>query len=481
MYLRNWMNRWHAYALICVIVMIGSVTYMWVNPLEGGQASEPKYVINQVRIELSDIMQYLEQHHEEISTDPYIQKTLQMKIEDRGVNLIYSQLDGKVTFTVPLNQSIQHIDVRTSLHYDLYTSRVDKDMFKIAFPVIDEESQVQVGNAIFTMPESMVLDEQSHSMSWIPFVIIILCGIILINLLFILLRKINDQAIKPIYQLKNYSEAILKGNYEPQFTYGRMDEVGEVYAMFDQMRIEIMSLNIQRAEQDTAQKELISNISHDIKTPLTTIKAYIEAIYAGVCPDIPSIMEYMEVMQTNANQMTRLIEDLLVHALSELGQISVTLKEQYSRDILLSILKPIGHYVRTTGVVFIEPEREDIPNVLIHVDATRLEQVISNLIANALKHTSAGDTIRIQIELQQEQLTFTISDTGEGILPQDMPFIFERYFQGKVSSYQSIHRNEGAGLGLSICKHIIEAHNGTISFTSVKGQGTEFFCAIPLC
>ncbi|WP_438349707.1 sensor histidine kinase [Paenibacillus sp. FA6] len=475
------MNRWQSYALICVIVIIGCTTYTWVNPLGSDQASESKFVINQVRVQLSDIMQYLEQHHKDISTDPYMQKTMRAMIEDRGVNLIYSLLDGNVAFTVPLEQSIQHIDVRTSLHYDLYTSRVDKDMFKITFPVIDEVSQVQVGNAIFTMPESMVLNEQSHSMSWIPFVIIILCGIFLIILLFILLRKIKNHAIKPIYQLKNYSEAILKGNYEPQFTYGRMDEVGEVYAMFDQMRIEIMSLNIQRAEQDTAQKELISNISHDIKTPLTTIKAYIEAIHAGVCPDIPSIMEYMEVMQTNANQMTRLIEDLLVHALSELGQISVTLTEQYSRDILLNILKPIGHYVRTTGVVFTEPKQEDVPNVLIHVDATRLEQVISNLIANALKHTSAGDTIRIHIELQPEQLTFTISDTGEGILPQEMPFIFERYFQGRVSSYQSIHRNEGAGLGLSICKHIIEAHKGTISFKSVKGQGTEFFCAIPLC
>lgn len=188
-----------------------------------------------------------------------------------------------------------------------------------------------------------------------------------------------------------------------------------------------------------------------------------------------AVMEYVEVMHNNTDTMTRLTEDLLQHALKELGQISVTLTEQYSRDMLLRILQPIGHYVRTTGVTFIEPP--DIPNVLIQVDANRLEQVISNLIANALKHTSAGDSIRVNIELTLGQLKITIADTGKGIIPQDMPFVFDRYFKGKLNSNP---KNEGSGLGLSICKHIIEAHHGSISFKSVQGQGTVFHCLIPL-
>jgi signal transduction histidine kinase len=245
------------------------------------------------------------------------------------------------------------------------------------------------------------------------------------------------------------------------------------------MRLEIMHLSLQRMKQEKAQKELISNISHDLRTPLTAVKAYIDAIRDGVCPDMETIMEYVEVMQTNTNKMAGLVEDLLIHALRDLGEISVNPREQYSKNVLLPILKPIGHYVRTTGITF--RESSDIPNVLINVDATRLEQVISNLVSNALKHTLPGDTISIIIELESEQLKITISDTGEGILPQDMPFIFERYFRRHMDAGHTEFLQEGTGLGLSICKTIIEAHGGSISFKSKRGEGTVFYVTLPLC
>jgi signal transduction histidine kinase len=216
-----------------------------------------------------------------------------------------------------------------------------------------------------------------------------------------------------------------------------------------------------------------------LKTPLTIVKAYIEAIREGVCSDLPAVMAYMEIMQAQANKMAMLVEDLLVHALRDLDQISVHPVEHYSKEIFESILRPMGPYIRTAGVEFTEPS--EIPNVLIRIDPVRIEQLLSNLIANALKHTSAGDTIRVAIVQEQHQLTVTVSDTGEGILPQDMPFIFERYFQGHAPSQFEKRFNEGSGLGLSICKHIIEAHHGTISFKSAKHQGTEFYFTLPIC
>jgi signal transduction histidine kinase len=300
--------------------------------------------------------------------------------------------------------------------------------------------------------------------------------LVLCWLVFIIRKKISNDVIHPIQHLKNHSEAILKGDYQQQVTYKVMDEIGEMYAMFEQMRLDIIHHSGRRDQQEHAQKELISNISHELKTPLTTVKAYLEAIREGVCSDMSSVMEYVEVMHNNTEKMTRLTEDLLLHALKELGQISVTLTEQYSRDILSDILEPIGHYVTRTGVTFIQPEQ--IPNVLVSADAQRLEQVISNLITNALKHTSPGDSISVTIEVDQRHLNIAIADTGTGILAKDMPFVFDRYFQG--NSNAAIH-HVGSGLGLSICKHIIEAHHGSITFKSVHGQGTTFHCMIPLC
>ncbi|OPA74214.1 hypothetical protein BVG16_24085 [Paenibacillus selenitireducens] len=477
MYVSSWLKKWISAIGICLVIVIGCGAYMLWSGKEAQVYTND--VMNQVRIQVNDMLLFLEENHRAMASDASMRETLRKMSENKGVSLLFSELDGKVIFHSSPKKSIQTIDVKTSLHYDVYRSSLDHDFFKMAFPVISQETQAQIGNAIFTVPAARVIHEQSHDIPFFPFVLMILCVLMFLLLLWLLRNKINKDTIRPIHKLKDYSEAILKGDYEHKAEYGRMDEIGEVYAMFDQMRLEIMHLSKRRDEQDKAQKELISNLSHELKTPLTTVQAYLEAIRAGICPDMNSVMEYVQVMQTNTHKMTVLVDDLLLHALRELEQISVCLTEQYSKDILSQMIMPIGHSVRTAGITFIAPAV--IPNVLINVDANRLEQVISNLIANALKHTSPGDSIRIGMEQELDQLTVTIADTGKGILPQDMPFIFERYFKGQVNNHSGKQQNGGSGLGLSICKYIIEAHEGSISFKSIPGRGTTFYFSIPLC
>lgn len=478
MYLSSWMRRWFAAVFICAFIVIGCGAYLLLDNNRGKKEADPKYVINQVRLKVSGIMSYLEMHHGEIQYDPAIRDNLQEMSNNSGVEILVAGLDGKVAFTSSTNESLPIIDLKNALHYDLYTARVEKNTIEIAFPIIDEAAQAQIGNVIFTMPITTVTYMKEQNTPIFPYIMIAFSLVMLILLFLGLRKKITNDTVEPIKALKNYSEAILKGDYQQTAEYGRMDEIGEVYAMFDQMRMEIMDLSLRRDEQEKSQKELITNISHDIKTPLTIITAYMDAIRDGLCPDMDSVKEYVEVMKTNTDKMTRLVEDLLLHALKELGQISVNLTEQYSRSIFLSIIKPIAHHVRTTGITFIEPQQ--IPNVLIHVDSNRLEQVVSNLISNALKHTVAGDSISMGIELERRDLKVTISDNGAGILPQDMPFIFERYFKGQTNQSSESSNHKGTGLGLSICKYIIEAHNGSISFKSIKGEGTVFYFTIPL-
>ncbi|HEY4391180.1 MAG TPA: HAMP domain-containing sensor histidine kinase [Paenibacillus sp.] len=475
MYLQDWIRRWMIAILAGLLIIAAcSVGLLW-NEHVRGQSDDTRYVINRVRIQVSGIMQYLEQHGQEVPSSAEVRDKLLAMSQESRVSFIYTGIDGQVLFNTSSDEALRQVDLRTELHYDLYQARTDQARYRIAFPVVDGATQAQVGNAVFTLQAEDVFVPKSNGVLNLLLAIIAAIVVILCIFLLLLRRKIRHDVLIPVRQLKDYSEAILKGNYEPKTTYDQMDELGEVHTMFEQMRMEIQHLSRLRGEQEQAQKEWISNISHDLKTPLATLKAYIEAMREGVCPDMDTVMEYAEVMYNNTEKMTRLTEDLLLHALKELGQISVTLKERYSKELLQSILQPIAHYVRTTGVHFTEPL--DIPDVLIHVDGHRLEQVISNLITNALKHTAPGDTISVSTELEQGQFKITIADTGRGILPQDMPFVFERYFQGKADKDS---RTEGSGLGLSICKHIIEAHHGTISFRSVQGQGTTFYCTIPL-
>lgn len=478
MYLSQWMRRWLAAALICIVIIAGSGILLLADAFRSKAEPLPAYVINQARIQVSGMMRYLEQYSEELEHASDRQEVLLAMSEMSGASLIVAGADGRVLFHTQ-RSSIETIDVRTAVHYDIYASQSNKEVYQIAFPIVAERSGIQVGNAIFELPVASVRNGSASTHPTAPYAALLLSTGALLVLLYLLHRKITYAALQPIGQLKDYSEAILKGDYEQKAEHGSMDEIGELYAMFDQMRLELMKLNLTRTQQEQAQKELISSISHDIRTPLTTVKAYIEAIRAGVCTSMEAVMDYMEVMQLNADQMARLMDDLLLHALRELGQISVHPIEQYSKPIFHSMIAPLGHYIRTTGVTFIEPS--SIPNVLIKADSTRLEQVVANLVSNALKHTTAGDSIQISIEQDSKQLIVTIADTGQGILPQDMPFVFERYFRGHADESAAAPGSEGTGLGLSICKSIIEAHQGTISFTSQKGQGTVFYFTIPLC
>lgn len=127
--------------------------------------------------------------------------------------------------------------------------------------------------------------------------------------------------IQPIRKLKNSTEEIVKGNYEQPTEYKKNDELGELYAVFEQKRMEIMGLSKQRDEQEWNQKQLVSSTSYDIKTPPTTLRAYLDAFYEGVCPDQESMMEYIIIMRNHTERMSRLVDDLFMHSLKALDHI----------------------------------------------------------------------------------------------------------------------------------------------------------------
>lgn len=480
MYVKDWLRKWLFAVIVCLLLMLGCVSYIFFKSLDSESESRIPYAINQTRLQVNDLLLYIEQHFKNLNQDFHLQNSLQTMSRDQEIGVVVVQLDGRVIFNSTNVDSPSYIHIKNDLHYDLSTSKMDPEIYKVAFPIIDEKTQQQIGNAIFTLNEDMVLPEKADtSNNYLIMIVISLLAIILIILFCIIVNKSKKDVLLPISKLKKSTEEILKGNYGKKNDFVKNDEIGELYAVFEQMRIEIMNLNKQRLEQDQNQKKLISSISHDIKTPLTTVKAYLDAIAEGICPDMDSLMAYIHVMQTNTEKMTRLIDDLLIHSLKELGQISITLKEQYSKKVLTNIILPISHYVQSTGIHFIAPTT--IPNVLIQVDEHRLEQVIANLITNSLKHTFYGDSITIAITVEQQTLKIIVSDTGNGMLPQDMPFIFERYFRGTHPTEETIIKNEGTGLGLSICKHIMEAHNGSISFKSKQNEGTTFTLLLPIC
>ncbi|MEX3744245.1 sensor histidine kinase [Lysinibacillus xylanilyticus] len=478
MYIKNWMKNWFWSILICVLLLFICFLILFSTNSNRNEKPQNDYVINQIRLEVNDLLLYIEDHFTSLEKSSNLRSSLQEMSKSKELEITVVQLDGKVIFNSIEGDVTQFINLEEDLHYDLFMSQQQPGKIKIAFPIISETDE-QIGNAIFTINQDvLLLVKKSSPVNTILLLISgVLCFLIIGLALYIVL-KAKKEILLPLDHLKKSTEEIVKGNYEQKTVNPRVDEIGELYAVFDQMRLEIKNLTIQRDEQEQNQKKLISSISHEVRTPLTTIKAYLDAISEGICPDMDSLMSYIQIMQTNTEKMSRLIDDLFIHTLKELGHIPVNLTEQYSKDVFTNILHPIRHYVQTTGIHFIETE--SIPNVLIQVDKHRLEQVLSNLITNALKHTTKGDSITISIHIENQLLNINVIDNGNGMLPQDMPFIFERYFRGIQATGETAVKNEGAGLGLSICKHIMEAHNGSISFKSKQNEGTTFTLTLPI-
>ncbi|REK76117.1 sensor histidine kinase [Paenibacillus paeoniae] len=472
--MNQWTTKWLAASLLCLL-LLGAMIFSMLSGNKQSLNREQDALAQAARVKVNEILLYLERHTHELASGNH-DESLRKLGQSKEVEVLVLALDGTVWFDSS-GKARSSYNPRILLQYDRLLSHETSDRYTMAYPIVGERENSQIGNAIFTMSRHS-LTSAIPAPSWlagIPPVVIVLA---LAGLLILIAWKTRNHLMKPLLRLREHSEQILKGNYGQRAEHDRLDEIGELYAVFDQMRAEIKHLNTKRMEQDRSRKELITNISHDLKTPLATVKAYIEAIQAGVCPDIESIMSYIEVMKTNTDKMSRLTEDLLLHALQDLGQISVHRTEQYSRVLLEDIIKPMAHYARSIGITFQEPDT--IPDVLIAADPQRLEQVVGNLVMNALKHTTSSDAIMINIEHTSDDLIVTITDTGEGISPADMPFVFERYYQGQSNGVVSVHPTQGSGLGLSICKHIVEAHNGTISFRSVKGEGTRFTFTIPV-
>lgn len=436
--------------------------------------------MNEIRLAANPLLLFLEQNNG-IIEDADIQQTLREMADNQGLGLVYAGLDGAILFSTYDYDRGDRIDLRHSLHYDWHEARREGGRYRIAFPILDDTTGTLVASAIFDVPERMVAGEPS-TIGLAPLALLclsLLLSVLLIVLLLAMRGNFKSRVIAPVNTLKERAENMLRGNYEPGAEYARKDELGDLNAIFDQIRLELAEQRSRRTKQDKAQKELITNISHEIRTPITTVKAYMEAILEGVCTDQETMMEYVGIMRNHTDNMSRQVEDLFIHAMQELGQISVEPKERYSKDAFPPMLESVGHYVRTQGISYVETL--DMPNVLLPIDAVRIEQVITNLVTNALKHTAPGDIITVSAELEDDSLKFTVADTGRGIRPQDMPFLFERYYRGGSAAADPVLANEGNGLGLSICKHIVEAHGGTISLKSREGSGTEFFFTLPLC
>ena len=251
------------------------------------------------------------------------------------------------------------------------------------------------------------------------------------------------------------------GDYGVRLTKTRSDlaPIQELARGFDTMAA--------RLEADDEQRRtLLADVSHELRTPLAVITGNLEAILDGVYPADPA---HLTPILDETRVMARLIDDLRTVALSEAGTLALH-PEPTDPDVLIGeVLHVFTPGATAAGVTLALESTGDLP--ILDIDPVRIREVLSNLVANALRHTPNGGTITVGSTARETTVILTVRDTGPGIDPELLPHVFDRFVKGAGS--------RGSGLGLAIARGLVEAHGGTISVDSAVGGGTTFRVELP--
>lgn len=248
----------------------------------------------------------------------------------------------------------------------------------------------------------------------------------------------------------------------------RLDLDGDVYAIayfYEMTRIERL---------EAVRQEFLSNISHELRTPLTSILAFVETLEDGGIDDADNNRRFLSVIRRNATRMHNLIDDISELSLIESGKVSVEKRPVKLFDLVSEVFSSLGSKAADRDITVINAV---VPGMTVDADTVRLEQILVNLIDNAIKFDRLGGCVTVGHERVKGADIITVSDRGEGILPEHLDRIFERFYRVDRARSREIG---GTGLGLSIVKHLAKLHGGSVTVTSVLNEGTTFRVELPI-
>jgi two-component system phosphate regulon sensor histidine kinase PhoR len=227
---------------------------------------------------------------------------------------------------------------------------------------------------------------------------------------------------------------------------------------------------------ETIKKDFVANVSHELRTPLASIKGYSETILDGGIEDLETHKEFLGIIDRNATRMSRIIDDLLILSRLESQEMSIVSTCVDLTELLYSTKKSFEKQAKDKGIDITAGIDRDLPK--IWGDRDRLEQVVVNLLDNAIKYTPSGGVVTLKAKSSGEGVLVDVVDTGIGIPEADIPRIFERFYRVDKARSRELG---GTGLGLAIVKHIVQAHNGTMRVKSTPGKGSTFSFSVFGC
>ena len=318
---------------------------------------------------------------------------------------------------------------------------------------------------------SLFLVTRVNSVVSRSFLIYLFSAIIFILVLtsIVLTQWVYKGFFEPINRLNVAMQQIAEGNFEYSLTSEDTNEIGELYRNYEDMRLRLKESTEEKIQNERQNRELVSNISHDLKTPITAIKGYVEGIMDGVA-DTPEKMDrYIKTIYTKANDMNRLINELTYYSGIDSNRIPYNFHRINLADFFQDCVEDVGLDLESKNIELNYSNLVD-PSTRIIADPEQLKKVIDNIVGNSIKYMDKPKgVINIRILDEVDSVRVEIEDNGKGISTKDLGKIFERFYRTDASRNSS---TGGSGIGLSIVKKIIEDHGGYIWATSKDGEGT---------
>jgi signal transduction histidine kinase len=343
------------------------------------------------------------------------------------------------------------------------TSILNVDVQKYGVPIIVDGAvvgTVVAGSAIgfLTDNQSRFLREVNRILLWIAFLSIV--AVLLVGI------TQSQSIIQPIQKLNQATRQIAKGDYATRIKINRNDEFGEMAQAFNDMAQELEN-------QQALRNRSMADIAHELRTPLSILQIDLESMEDGLM-EVTS--ENMRVLQNEVSHLRNLVEDLRILSRADAGEISIEHTKIELGSLIRDVIERQMQSARDKGVrLAFDLENEEI---FVKGDNQRLSQVLINLLSNAVRHTPQGGSVNVTMKQQgKNEVLVSVADTGEGIPQADLPFLFDRFYRVEKSRSRD---QGGSGLGLSIAKSLIEAHQGRIWVESKEGEGSTFKFVLPL-
>lgn len=281
---------------------------------------------------------------------------------------------------------------------------------------------------------------------------------------------IYKRILVPLDKMRIATKKIADGNFDYELDEKDFVEIPFLYNDFEKMRIKLKENEEEKILSENASRELVSNISHDLKTPLTAIRGYVEGILDGVASSPQKVRDYLTTIYNKTNDMTKLIDELLYYSRVSGNEFSYNFEKTNVKEFFDDYVKDLYLELDTIKINFSYSANVDA-DTMIDIDREQIKRALNNIVANAVKYMDKEEPeIHFRVKENMDAINIRISDNGRGIDEKDLPHIFERFYRSDASRNTKLG---GSGIGLSIVKKVIENHEGSVVAMSKSGIGTD--------